>query len=100
MMFEPTHPDFLELVRCPVTLGRLHSLPDSVLPEINGKIQAGEVFNRMGQRVETELQAVLINDDHSLLIPVCDGIISLIADELIPADQVGADLLSSSRDDG
>ncbi len=99
MMFEPTHPDFLKLVRCPVTHGRLQSLPDTVRLEINGKIQAGEVFNRIGQKVEWELEAVLINQDHSLFIPIRDGIVSLIADELIPADQVDVDLASGSRND-
>ncbi len=93
-MFEPSHPEFLELVRCPVTQGRLRPLADSLLAEINQKVQAGDLFNRMGRRVERELEAVLVNQDGSLLVPLWDGIVTLIADDLIPTDPLNMDLPS------
>ena len=99
-MFEPTHPDFLKLVRCPVTRGCLQPVADAVISEINRKIGAGQLFNQVGQKVETELESVLINDEQTLLVPVRQGIVSLIVDELIPADQLDPQWLPMGEDEG
>jgi uncharacterized protein YbaR (Trm112 family) len=94
-MFEPSHPDFLELVRCPATQSRLTCLPESSVLKINERIQAGDVFNQIGKRVEQELESVLVNGDHTLLVPVREGIVTLLVDELIPANQFELDLTAS-----
>ena len=99
-MFEPNHPEFLKLVRCPVTRGCLQPVPDAVISEVNRKIEAGQLFNQVGQKVDRELESVLINEERSLLVPVSDGIVSLIVDELIPADQLDPQWLSVSGNQG
>ncbi|MCH2180989.1 MAG: hypothetical protein MK108_03205 [Mariniblastus sp.] len=98
-MFEPNHPDFLQLVRCPVTRGCLQPVSDAVISEINRKIEAGQLFNQVGQKVEWQLESVLINQEQSLFIPVREGIVSLVVDELIPSDQLDPEWLSVSGDD-
>ena len=94
-MFNPSHPDFLDLVRCPATQSRLNCLPKSTLLKINERIQAGDVFNQIGRRVEQDLESVLINGDQTLLVPVRDGIVTLLVDELIPAKQFELSLASN-----
>ena len=99
-MFEPNHPDFLQLVRCPVTRGCLQPVPDAVISEINRKIQAGQLFNQVGQKVECQLESVLVNEDQSFFVPVREGIVSLVVDELIPSDQLDSEWLSVSGNEG
>ncbi len=95
-MFEPSS-DFLELVRCPATQSRLICLPAAVVAEINKKIQAGDVYNQIGQRVESELEAALLNEGHTLVVPVREGSVTLLVDELIPTEPLSLSLPSNLR---
>jgi uncharacterized protein YbaR (Trm112 family) len=93
----------LALLRCPQTGSALSHAPPEQLQRINQAILRGEVANRLGQRIEQPLEEGLINQDHSLLYPVYDGIAQMLADEAIavgepagPADVTAGPLQEKS----
>lgn len=86
---EELHPELLELIRCPVTHGPLQALSADRLEEVNAAIARDQVCNRIGQVVREPLQAALVNEEESLLVPIRGGIVTLIADELIPTESLG-----------
>ena len=84
MLFEPTDPNFLSLVRCPVTGSQLSPVNDQVVQQFNQQVEDGNVFNCVGQRISDTVQSLLINEDRTMLVLIREGIVTLIADELIP----------------
>ncbi len=88
-MFEPTNPEFLRLVRCPITKSELKPASEPLIRDINTAIENADLCNRLGQSVDQQLESGLINLDGSYLLPIREGIVSMIADQAIPLDQLG-----------
>lgn len=83
-MSHPVDPVLLTMIRCPVTHSELAFADQDTLNRLNEKISRRELVNQLGQTVETELESGLMNEDSSLLLPIRDGIVVLIADQAIP----------------
>ena len=76
-------PDFVAVIRCPVTKSPLSSAPESVIERLNQQIEAGTLVDCIGQTVNIKLDGGFINEDQSLLLPVRGGIVILIGDQAI-----------------
>ena len=76
--------ELIHLIRCPVTKSDLTLAPDSMIEELNRRIESGKVVNRVGQTISEKLDGGFVNADQSLLLPVRGGIVILIADQAIP----------------
>ena len=87
MSFDPS---LLELVRCPVTHSSLKLADDGLVQRINEKIQQGSLCNRAGQLLDQELEAGLVNEDRSLLLPIRGGIMIMVVDQAIELNAQGS----------
>ncbi len=76
--------DLVELLRCPLTGSPLSRLADVAVVEFNRLIATGDVENRGGRTATEGLEAALVNADRSLVIPVRQGIVVMVEDELLP----------------
>ena len=56
---------------------------------MNQQIEAGSLVNRIGQTVNEKLDGGFVNEGQTLLLPVRDGIVILIADQAIGLSEVG-----------
>ena len=74
----------LELVRCPITGSRLTEVESGLLAEINRQIERKQLVDRSGVPVEAAIEQALVNENQTLLIPIREGVVNLIAEELIP----------------
>jgi|GEM_PF-1644157 len=92
-------PEVLKLLRCPVTGSALVPLDPESLEWWNRQIASGQVDNRAGQTVRFQLDGALVNTDQSLMVPVHDGIIVMLDDELIPTSQAGVRCPATGADE-
>lgn len=75
--------DLSQLIRCPVTKTKLAPAPASLIADLNRRIEAGSLVNRIGQVIDFKLDAGWVNQDESLLLPVREGIVILVVDQAI-----------------
>ena len=76
--------ELLDILACPENKTPVKLVEQSVIDEINGRIEKGEVKNRGGQQVEKKIDGGLIREDGAYLYPVDDGIPIMLIDEAIP----------------
>ena len=74
----------LALIRCPVTHSGLVIANQKTVAELNEKISKQELIDRTGKTVSRKIDSGLVNQDSSLLLPIRNGIVILIADQSIP----------------
>ena len=80
--------EFIQMTRCLETGTSLHLAEPPCCERLNRAITAGKIQNRMGQLVQREIEAGLVNEDQSLLYPIYDDIPQLLLDEAIPLSQL------------
>ncbi len=73
----------IEMLRCPVDGGRLTLLDAQAIQRLNGALEAGELRDRLDQRITTPFDAALLNINANRVYPIRGGIPSLVADEAI-----------------
>jgi uncharacterized protein YbaR (Trm112 family) len=78
----------LEILVCPENRTPLATADEELLAKLNRVIGEGNVKNRLGQTIETELKTGLVREDRLLLYPVVDGIPVMLVDEAIPLEQI------------
>lgn len=76
--------ELLDILACPENKTPVKLVEQSVIDEINGRIEKGEVKNRGGQQVEKKIDGGLIREDGAYLYPIDDGIPIMLIDEAIP----------------
>jgi len=76
--------DLLEILVCPDDLSALRLATAAELSALNAKIAAGQVKNRAGQAVTSEVKEGLIRADGKYLYVVDDDIPVMLIDEAIP----------------
>ena len=76
--------ELLDILACPENKTPVKLVEQSVIDEINGRIEKGEVKNRGGQQVEKKIDGGLIREDGTYLYPIDDGIPIMLIDEAIP----------------
>ena len=85
-MRQKIDPQLLELIRCPVTHSPLTEADPGLIDSLNQEIANRNLVNQIGQTVDQEIDAGLVNADGSLLLPIYNGIVVLISDQAIPID--------------
>jgi uncharacterized protein YbaR (Trm112 family) len=80
--------ELLRILRCPIDGKMLQIVETSLVNELNGAIQRGEIRTRQDQRVTLLIESGLLGGDGRWLYPIRNGIPTLIADEaiLLPVD--------------
>jgi uncharacterized protein YbaR (Trm112 family) len=76
--------DLLEILACPETKEPVHLADQSLIDEINARIERGEVKNRGDKQVEKKIDGGLVREDGAYLYPVDDDIPVMLIDEAIP----------------
>lgn len=82
--------DLLQRVVCPETRATLSEGSAALVAELNRRIAARTLKNRVGKVIERPLDAVLVRADRQVGYPVRDKIMMLFLDEAIPLDGLGA----------
>lgn len=78
----------LNILSCPISHTPLTSADEETIARLNRAIEAGQLKDRSGQRVEKPLEGGLIPSDGSVVYPVLDGIPVLLPNEAIPLSQI------------
>ena len=76
--------ELLEILACPEDKTPVHMAEQTIIDQINGRIEKGEIKNRGGETVENPLDGGLIREDGAFLYPIDDGIPIMLIDEAIP----------------
>ena len=76
--------ELLKILCCPETHQPLRVAEPVVLEDLNRRIAAGAVQNRVGQPVTEKLDAGLIRSDGKLLYPIRSEVPVMLIDEAIP----------------
>ena len=73
----------IDMLRCPLDGSHLELLADDAVLRVNLAIEAGDLRDRLDQRISIPLDAGLLNRQAGRVYPVRGGIPSLIADEAV-----------------
>ncbi len=83
--------ELLDILACPETKEPVYMAHQSVVDELNGRIERGEVKNRGGKGVEKKMDAGLVREDGAYLYPIEDDIPIMLIDEAIPIGEMGVE---------
>ena len=83
MSDDPLDPELLVMLACPETHQSVQPASAEVLAALNARIDAGELQNRGGDKVDEVISAGLVREDGRFFYPVRDGIPILLKDEAI-----------------
>ena len=73
----------LKIVRCPITQSAMTFADEATIKNLNEAIDAGTLVNRVGQRIEAKIDAGLVNEDRTFLLPIRGEIAIMVADQAI-----------------
>lgn len=73
--------ELLDLLACPETKQPVRLAEAAVLEQLNQRIEAGDLVNKGGQKVEAKLEAGLLREDGEILYPIVDDIPIMLIDE-------------------
>ncbi len=74
---------FLELARCPITKSRLTIADEKLLKQITDAIETKRLHNRDGELIVGRVDSCLVNQEHSVVYLVRNGIVVLTTDRAI-----------------
>lgn len=75
--------DFLEILACPEDKTPVKLADQALVDELNKQIEAGQLKNRGGEKVETKMDGGLVREDGAWLYRIEDGIPIMLIDEAI-----------------
>lgn len=78
----------LTILRCPISHKGLSVLQKDRLERLNAAIDAGDLINYDGVKLQQPLSEALITDDGKRAYPVADGIPVLLESESIAMEQI------------
>lgn len=81
-------PELLAMLRCPEDHTLLTQAGETLLADVNNRIRSGQLRNRGGRVIESQLDGGLTKASGDLMYPIVDGIPVLVRDEAIPLDQI------------
>ena len=82
--------ELLDILVCPETKQPVRLADQDLLTLLNAAINAGDVADRGGSAVESEVEEGLVREDGLLLYPIRDDIPIMLIDEAIPLDGIAA----------
>ncbi len=80
------HPDLVEILACPESRQPVRLAEAELLDRLNRLIEAGQIRNRGGARVEKRLAEALVREDGQVLYPGGEDIPVMLVDEGILLD--------------
>ncbi|OUT62733.1 hypothetical protein SV7mr_02990 [Stieleria bergensis] len=75
--------DLLALIQCPITQQKLVYADQTLIEEINQRIEQNDVRDQQDQRVQAPLEGGLVSADGKFLYAIRGGIPTLVADRAI-----------------
>ncbi len=78
----------LTILRCPISHKGLSVLQKDQLDRLNTAINAGDLINHDGVKLQQPLTEALVTDDGKRVYPVADGIPVLLESESIAMEQI------------
>lgn len=78
----------LTILRCPISHKGLSVLQKDRLEHLNAAIDAGNLTNHDGVKLQQPLSEALVTDDGKRVYPVADGIPVLLESESIAMEQI------------
>jgi uncharacterized protein YbaR (Trm112 family) len=75
--------ELLEILACPETKEPVHLAEQSLIDELNARIERGELSNRGGKSVTKKIDGGLVRQDGAYLYPIEDDIPVMLIDEAI-----------------
>ena len=73
--------EFVALLRCPETGGKVAPATKELLAKLNTEQATGRLVSRSGQPVAALLEAGLVREDGAVFYPIRDGIPLMVVDE-------------------
>lgn len=80
--------ELLDILACPDTKEPVKLAEQSLVDELNARIDRGELTNRGGKKVEKRMDGGLIREDGKYLYPIEDEIPIMLIDEAIPLEGI------------
>lgn len=80
--------ELLKMLRCPACGEPLRQADEQLLARLNRRVEAGNLENRAGQKLDRPLESGLLAVESGVVYPVYDDIPDLVADDGIPLDQL------------
>ena len=80
--------ELLDILACPDTKEPVKLAEQSLVDELNARIERSEVKNRGGKKVEKPMDGGLIREDGQYLYPIEDEIPIMLIDEAIPLEGI------------
>jgi uncharacterized protein YbaR (Trm112 family) len=78
----------LEILVCPENKTPVHLAGEDLVAKVNSAIDAGSLQNRIGEKVDTKIDAGLVREDGAFLYAIRDDIPIMLIDQSIPLAQV------------
>ena len=78
----------LEILCCPETKQDLVLASSSLVDDLNRRIEAGTLKNRVGETIREKMEAGLVRADKKFLYPIREDIPIMLIDEAISLDAV------------
>ncbi len=77
----------LEILCCPETHQPLSEAGDELVDDLNKRIQAGTLVDRVDEKIIDPIDGGLIREDGNILFPIRGGIPVMLIDQGIPLGQ-------------
>ena len=77
----------LEILCCPETHQPLSEAGDELVDDLNNRIQAGTLVDRVDEKIIDPIDGGLIREDGNILFPIRGGIPVMLIDQGIPLGQ-------------
>jgi uncharacterized protein YbaR (Trm112 family) len=79
--------ELLKMLICPETKSELSVAPGDLVAALNRAVDAGQLTNKVGRKVEKHLDGALVRADGAVVYPIVDEIPMMLIDEAIPLNQ-------------
>ena len=81
--------ELLDILACPETKEPVHLAEQTLVDELNARIERGEVSNRGGDKVEKKMDGGLVREDRAFLYRIEDDIPIMLIDAAISLKDLG-----------
>ena len=83
--------ELLDILACPENKTPVSMADQTLVEEINRRIEKGELKNRGGGQVEKKIDGGLVREDGAFLYRIEDGIPIMLIEEAIPLGEIKLD---------